>query len=726
MAIRLAGMVSGMDTDSMVQELVKAYSKKKDTMVSTQTKLSWKQDAWKSMNTKIYSFYSKSLDNMRFSSSYKKKTTSVSDTTKATVVAGDGAVSGSQNLAVKQLATAGYLTGGKIEADASGNKPTANTKLSDLGITSNTSFTVTNAGKEYTVNLNTNSTLSEVAEQITASGLGASYDAANQRFFVNATGTGADKDFSLTADSTAAADVMSSLGLMAASDVTDNAAYKTYSDYVVFEADGTTVNNSATLANMQSLIDDTVESRTNAYNKTITDSQKKIDDMNKYLEDGVADDGTTILGAYSKANLNATYQAAKAKLTDLSAAELEDQYGITADSTALESTKIATILKKDLEKANAEGSAATELDKTHLQAASDLATNISNAEINKNSAADLKTTATNKLATVQEDTENEYLNRAIAANTLYNNPPTGSGTAVRIKGQDAEIFLNNAKFTSSTNTFSINGLTITAKATTGLTTDAAGATGAELDKAENYNTVGLTTDIDVDGIYDGIKNMLKEYNTLIKEMDTAYNADSSKGYEPLTDEEKDAMTDTEIEKWEKKIKDALLRRDDTLDGVTSAMKNAMAATFTINGKTTSLSTYGISTMSYFLSADNEKGVFHIDGDKDDAVTSTETDKLKTAIAADPEAVGSFFQKLTSGLYDALSKKMSSTSMSSAYTVYNDKEMKTEYSDYTKKISEQEKKLAAIEDKYYKQFAAMEKAMAQMNSSQSALSSMLGG
>ena len=46
-----------------------------------------------------------------------------------------------------------------------------------------------------------------------------------------------------------------------------------------------------------------------------------------------------------------------------------------------------------------------------------------------------------------------------------------------------------------------------------------------------------------------------------------YNADSAKGYEPLTDDEKDAMSDSEVEKWEKKIKDSLLRKDSTINGV---------------------------------------------------------------------------------------------------------------------------------------------------------------
>ena len=112
--------------------------------------------------------------------------------------------------------------------------------------------------------------------------------------------------------------------------------------------------------------------------------------------------------------------------------------------------------------------------------------------------------------------------------------------------------------------------------------------------------VTITTDTDVDGIYDTIKDMFSEYNELIKTLEGAYNAESSKGYEPLTDDEKDAMSDDEIEKWETKIKDSLLRRDSTLDGIISTMKNTMLGSITIDGKSYNLSMFGISTGSYFF------------------------------------------------------------------------------------------------------------------------------
>lgn len=58
--------------------------------------------------------------------------------------------------------------------------------------------------------------------------------------------------------------------------------------------------------------------------------------------------------------------------------------------------------------------------------------------------------------------------------------------------------------------------------------------------------------------------------------------------------------------------------------------------------------------------------------------------------------------------------------------YDDKKMKSDYSDYTTKIKDLEEKLADYEDKWYNKFAAMETAMAKMQNNASAVTSLLGG
>ena len=65
MAIRLSGMTSGLDTDSIVKAMVSSYTTRKEKYQKAQTKLEWTQDAWKSLNTKVYSLYS-NISNLDF------------------------------------------------------------------------------------------------------------------------------------------------------------------------------------------------------------------------------------------------------------------------------------------------------------------------------------------------------------------------------------------------------------------------------------------------------------------------------------------------------------------------------------------------------------------------------------------------------------------------------------------------------------------------------------
>ena len=105
--------------------------------------------------------------------------------------------------------------------------------------------------------------------------------------------------------------------------------------------------------------------------------------------------------------------------------------------------------------------------------------------------------------------------------------------------------------------------------------------------------------------------------------------------------------------------------------------------------------------------------------------SGNTDKLMAAINNDPEAVVDFMKQLTTGLYTAIDKQMKSTTLSSAYTIYNDKEMNSQYSEYSKTISTWQDKLTEKEDYYYNKFAQMEAALTKLQSQTSSLSGLFG-
>ena len=275
---------------------------------------------------------------------------------------------------------------------------------------------------------------------------------------------------------------------------------------------------------------------------------------------------------------------------------------------------------------------------------------------------------------------------------------------VLIEGSDSEILLNGAKLTSSSATVSANGLSI----------DLIGTT-------EAGKPITFSVEDDVDAVYDSIKSFLKEYNSVMKEMYTLYNAKSAKDYEPLTSDEKEAMTDDEIEQWETKIKDSLLRSDSTLNSIMQGMRSAMMSTVSYNGKNYALSSFGIMTSTDYT----EGGQLHIYGDTDDSVYSSQDDKLKKALKEDPDAVINTLTGVFGNLRETMSNQMAGTKYSSALTFYNDIKMKDDISDYEDEIEDWEDRLADLEDSYYDKFSAMETALAKLQSQTNSLSSLFG-
>ena len=273
-----------------------------------------------------------------------------------------------------------------------------------------------------------------------------------------------------------------------------------------------------------------------------------------------------------------------------------------------------------------------------------------------------------------------------------------------VEASDSKILLNGAEMTSSSSTVSANGLNIEL---TGLT--------------KTSGPITFSVSSDTDAVYKSIKNFLTEYNSLIKEMNELYTADSAKGYEPLTSEQKKDMSEDDIKLWEDKIKASLLRSDSSLGTVRNAMKNAMMSQVTYNGKTYSLSSFGISTSTDYT----EGGQYHIYGDSEDSVYADKTDKLKKALEEDPDTVVNVLSNIFGNLRKTMSDKMAASKVSSTQTFYSDIKMKDDIKDYEKQIKEWETKLADMEDAYYRKFTAMETALAKLQSQQSSLSGLLG-
>jgi flagellar hook-associated protein 2 len=275
----------------------------------------------------------------------------------------------------------------------------------------------------------------------------------------------------------------------------------------------------------------------------------------------------------------------------------------------------------------------------------------------------------------------------------------------KIDAADASITYNGVTYVQATNTFNINGLTMNA---------------TNVGEEQSF-----TVDTDVDGIYDKVKSFVTEYNTLISEMNTLYDADSATDYEPLTSDEKEAMNDEDIENWENKIKSSLLRRDSTISSLLTNMRTIMNKSVEVTNSDGTTSKYALSSFGIVTSTYTENGQLHIYGNSDDSDFMDYDDKLKAAIAANPDAVTKTLTSLGSEMYEYMRKAMAKSDSSSSLTFYDDITMDSEIEDYKDDVSDLQDKLEAEEDKFYSQFSTMETALSKLQAQQTYISQLLG-
>ncbi len=748
MPIRLSGLTSGLDTDALVRELVSAYSIKTQKYTKEQTKLSWKQDVWKSLNAKIYSFYT-SLSNMRFSSAYATKKTTCSDPTKATVTASGNAVNGRQTLNVIATAQSAYMTGGKVKPI--GIEDVGKVELSDLGFEEDkdVSFYITTDEGTEQITVNGNSTIDDVVNKFKDAGINASFDAEYSRFVLEGKDGGSFK-LSSSADGSVNTDglvALRNLGLSSTKNIKDlngnqiklpgivvkpdgrdtklkdlgfeegkNVSFYVESDKGTFEI---SMNDKSTIKDVLGQLKDAgIDAEFDSeYSRLVLKGKDggSFQISSTTDENGSNPDG---LVALKNLGLKSAKNVQGLEGEQIKLPEVEEDDGITSSTTLKE---LGYNIKEDtslrFETADETGKKKIVNIKVNRDSSiNDVIGQMKEAGVNasfdeKNGRIYISSKETGKNSDFKISAVDGDANSAKVLSILGLKAGDGENDAKKIDGKDAQIRLNGVLYESSKNTFDINGLTITAEGVTG-------------DGEENAITINTNTD--TAAIYDKVKDFLTEYNNLINEITKLYNADSSRGYEPLTDDEKDAMSDTEIEKWETKIKDSLLRRDSSLDSIMSAMIKSMSMGYEVNGKQYSLSSFGIQTLGFLNAAENEQNAYHIDGDEDDTNSSGKEDKLMAAINEDPDTVIEFMKKLTSELYSAIDNRMKSTELSSAYKVYNDKEMDKQYTNYTKLISQWEDKVAEKEDYYYKKFSAMEAALAKLQSQTNSLTGLFGG
>lgn len=711
MGIRMSGLSSGMDTEAIVKELMSAQSLKKNKVVKAKTKLEWTQTKWADLNTKLTGLYNNFVTKMQLSTAYRTKKTTISDTSKASVSAKTNAVNGSYTMEVKNIATAQYLTGAKIDASATD-------KLVDLDSSLlNKEISITTGGTTTKFAVTADTTLKDFISALQNAGLNASFDDAQKRIFISSKDSGVANTFSISTSGLSNAEVTARGALCEAAGYsnmsnTNKASFDEAMQALQTSGVGTDDYNKAldTIAKLsydtkKASADTAAETYVKAklYSEKYSEYEEKARESlkNTYLDD----DGNLKTGKTQE-----DYDKAVAKKADtdtvsyISSQLKEDDVKLQIEEAAFSGkteADMADFSEKAVSKYYSSGvKAFTGMDgvdedseKTRMAAYTEKYASVTD----RNEALSSSALTSLGLADISVDADGKVTVNGGANDSTNTSIPTGMAL---IEGSDSKIILNGAELTSSSSVVSANGLEISL---TGVT------------KENESVTFSVTTD--TDAIYDSVKSFLKEYNSVMKEMNMLYNADSAKGYEPLTSQEKEAMSDDEVKEWETKIKNSLLRSDSTLGSIINAMRSAMQTTVEYDGGTYALSSLGIMTSTDYT----EGGLLHIYGDPDDSVYSAKDDKLKKALEENPDVVIATLTGVFGNLRQTMSDKMAGSKYSSSMSFYNDIKMKSDVKDYESDIKDWEDKLAEMEDAYYSKFTAMETALAKLQSQQSTMS-----
>lgn len=279
--------------------------------------------------------------------------------------------------------------------------------------------------------------------------------------------------------------------------------------------------------------------------------------------------------------------------------------------------------------------------------------------------------------------------------------------AQKTAGTDAAFELNGLATTRSTNTFTINNVTFSLK---GLTVGGVGGTATTIEVQQ-----------DTDTVFNNIKSFVDSYNEVIESLYNKVKEERYRDYQPLTEEQKEAMSETEIKKWEAKARSGLLKNDSILNRIISEMRLTISATVEGVSGAKSLSEIGITTGSYW---NDENGKLKID----------ET-KLRAAIEADPEGVAELFNHssetqsekgLAIRLYDTASAGITRLTdyAGTSTKLYDQSYIGRRLVDLDKKIDSLEDRLVTVEARYWSKFTAMERAISSMNQQSSWLTSQL--
>jgi flagellar hook-associated protein 2 len=682
---------SGIDVDSMVKVGMMSRQSEYNKMAQKQQINQWTKDEYSSIYSDLSTYNYSTLSQYKMQSTMNAMTASSTNSVAVSATANGAAAAMAHTVQVTSMSSNAYLLttdeGISRNADTADNKSTSiylkdvldvNSIDQDEGI----SFTLSNGKSSVEIKLSYNEivrddqTLYDLAAKFSNAkdssgetmGLTGSYDSTNDAFSIyNSTG-GSKNKIEITAHNAATGALFNQLHLGAVS--------------LDYDAEG----------NQTSKI-------SGAINFTYTPSSAKMTTTGAGITRADGSTGTnlsslidTAAGWDATSTIDFTVGNGSASAT-ISLTQADVDGGLTLDDLA---TKINDASNNDGLGITASYDAANDvfsITNNTTGGSSKLSITVNNektAELFNNLHLGSVSQSYGDSGTLVEKTgDAATFSYNTATNTGTTSSATGqSGTAIGTTGQDGKAIIDGKTYTTETNRLSVSNVTYTLSGI-------------------GSSTVNVTQD--TDAIIDKVKSFVDDYNKLLTTIYDKYNQPKNSDYKPLTDSQKESMTEEQIKKWEEKAKSGMLYHSQILGKIMDNMRDA------VNRRVDSVN-----------SAYNSAYSLGIDTTKTNGFLELDEDKLKKALAADPDCVYQVFGSLdpnddydNNGIAQRLgdvvvaAMKEVKTEAGETASMDDDSRLGNLMRELQTKMSNFKTMLNAFEESLYKKYDAMEQAISKL-------------
>lgn len=277
---------------------------------------------------------------------------------------------------------------------------------------------------------------------------------------------------------------------------------------------------------------------------------------------------------------------------------------------------------------------------------------------------------------------------------------TGANSVAKA-GQNAILEVNGQEISRTSNSVEIDGVKV------------------EL-LAKTATEFSIALKDDTSTLKDNIKNFVTDYNNIIDMVNGLIKETKDADFQPLTDEQKEEMTETEIKEWETKAKVGLLSGDSVLKGIASKMQSMMYSSAVSGG--ISLYNMGITSAGY-----TENGKLVIDEEKLDAALATKGSAIKELFTTETTGLANQLNSIINSAAKTTGVKGSRGSLVEvagyeSTTSDTDNNITKSIEKMNKTIKKLKAMLEDEETRYWSKFTALETAMSNLNTQSSMLTS----